>query len=151
MKIRTVIVEVLIYVLVLNFFYEGIYKIAHWHDYALWLHYAPLMKPFWVPLTYLIPIGEIALSLTLLAPSYRINALYWTITLLIIYILWLACALLFTSQLFWPYYAPWKNTSWLQKGLISIGFSWVAFIAIVLQNSRIYNIVKTLLLRLKNQ
>jgi hypothetical protein len=121
--------------LILNFFYEGIYKISYWQSFSLWLHHAPLLKQVWIPLTYLIPIGEIFLSLALLAPSYRVKALYFAIAILIIFILWIISAYLFTSRLFWPYHAMWKKPTWMQKMLISLGLCWLAYIAVLLSKN----------------
>jgi hypothetical protein len=134
MKTRKVFLELIVLVLVLNFFYEGIYKIAHWNEYSTWLHRAPLIRPFWVPLTYMIPIGEIALAGTLLVTSYRIKALYWIIILLIVYILWMGSIHVFSGQLFWPYHSLWKNPNWSEKVFISLGLSWISMIALVLSS-----------------
>lgn len=150
MKIRKGITEIIVLILVLNFFYEGVYKIAYWSNYSHWLHLAPILRPFWVPLTYAIPLGEVMLSLALLIPSYRTGALYWTIVLQLAFVIWIACLLLLTSYLFWPYHAFWKNPSWIQKALISVGLSWLALTAIILSSDRSYLMIKTILGKLRN-
>jgi uncharacterized membrane protein YphA (DoxX/SURF4 family) len=132
MKTRQIIVEIICLILVLNFFYEGIHKIAYWSSYSVWLHYAPLLKPVWVPLTYVIPISEIILSIALLFPKYRISALNWSIFMLMVFVLWVISSYLFTHRIFWPYHALWKKPTWMQKILISIGLCWMSLIAFLL-------------------
>lgn len=136
MKSRKFFLELIVLILVLYFFYEGIYKIAYWSNYSVWLHHAPLIKPFWVPLTYLIPIGEITLAGALLAPRFRINTLYWIIALLIPYILWLGAIHVFSAQLFWPYHSLFKSPTWKEKVLTALGLAWISLIALILSSEQ---------------
>jgi hypothetical protein len=124
-------VEAICLILILYFFYEGIYKIAYFGNYAFWLHHAPLLKPVAGILQYLIPIGELVLSLSLIAPSYRGVALGITFIVLIIFLSWIMSVYLFTNRLFWPYHALWHKPTWMQKMLISTGLLWLSFIAII--------------------
>jgi methylamine utilization protein MauE len=130
--VRKVIVEVICLLLVLNFFYEGIYKIAYFENYAFWLRHMPFLKPVAMGLNYLIPIGEIVLSFMLLVSRYRIGALYATVLISVIFILYLMSSFLFSHLLFWPYHALWEKPTWMQKMLISLGWAWLALAAIIL-------------------
>ncbi|MES1223972.1 MAG: MauE/DoxX family redox-associated membrane protein [Bacteroidota bacterium] len=132
MKTRKVIVEIICLILLLNFFYEGIYKIANWGDFAFWIKHAPLLRPIWQLVTYVIPIGEIVLALSFFVPKYKVKALYISIVLLVVFVLWIIGAHLFTNRIFWPYHALWEKPSWLQKMLVSLGLCWFAFTAILL-------------------
>ena len=134
MKTRKIIVEVICLVLMLNFFYEGIYKIGYWSNYAFWVKHAPLLEPVWQILTYAIPIGEIALALAFMVSKFRIRALYISIGVLFVFVLWIMSSYLFTSRVFWPYHALWEKPTWMQKMLISLGICWMALIVIVLSS-----------------
>jgi len=116
-------------------FYEGIYKVAHWSNYAFWVKHAPLLKPVWQVLTYVIPLGEIILSVMLLFFKYRKVALYGTIGALMISVFWIISVYLFTNRLFWPYHALWNKSTWVQKMSISLALSWLSFVGIILLNS----------------
>ena|SRR5258708_6085636 len=137
MKTRKIIVEIICLILLLNFFYEGIYKIAYWQNYAFWIKHAPLLKPVWQILTYTIPIGEIALALSFLVPKFRLKALYISIGALGVYVLWVMSGYLFTNRIFFPCHALWEKPTWMQKMLISLGFCWLALTAILLVNSKL--------------
>ena len=70
MKAKKIAVEVICLILLMYFFYDGIYKVAYWSNYAFWMKHAPLLKPVWQVLTYVIPVGEIVLALAFLKPSF---------------------------------------------------------------------------------
>jgi hypothetical protein len=132
MKTRKMFVEVICFILLINFFYEGIYKIAYIHDYEVWLANVSLLKNYQNIFAYFLPIGEILLALCLLIPNLKIRALYAIIVVSILFVLWILSVFLFKPQTFWPFHALWVRPSWMQKMLISLSFSWLSFIAIVL-------------------
>ena len=137
MKTRKIIVEVICFVLLMNWFYEGVYKVAYWGKFSSYIKHAPLVKPVWQVLAYGIPVGEIALALMFLFPRQRVRALYITIGALMVFVLWIMSVYLFTEYLFWPYHALWAKPTWLQKMLISLGVCWVTFAAIILPNQKV--------------
>lgn len=132
MKTHKIIPELICLILILNFFYDGVYKLAYLSNYAFWLLHAPLLKPLAGVLKWLVPIMEIGLSVALLVPSYRITALYILIGVLLIFVLWVMSACLFTNRIFWPYHALWHKPTWMQMMLTSIGLCWISLIAIFL-------------------
>jgi hypothetical protein len=136
MKAKKFIVEIICLVLIVNFFYEGLYKLIHIDNYGFWVTHTPFLKSMGKPLTYVIPVGEIVLSLLFLVPSCRIFALYSTLAGLILFVLWIMGMCLFTHFLFWPYHALWAKPNWVQKMLISIGLCWLSFTAIILSTAR---------------
>ena len=135
MKTRKIIIEVICFVLLMNFFYEGIYKVAYWQQFGAYLKHAPLTRYAWQPLTYGIPIGEIVLALSFFKTSFRMRALYISIISFLLFVFWVMCSFLFTNTLFWPFHALWAKPTWIQKMLIALGLCWMAFAAIVLLKS----------------
>jgi len=136
MKTRKVVVEVICFVLMMFWFYEGIYKVAYWSNYEFWLKRAPLLRPIWQILAYVVPAGEIALAFMIIVSKYRKIALYCSIGGNIVFVLWVMSLYLFTHRLFWPYHALWNKPTWMQKMLVSLGLCWSSFTAILLLNSK---------------
>lgn len=130
MKTRKIIVEVICFILMIYFFYEGIYKVAYWHNFGIWMYYAPLLKPVSGVLKYSIPIGEIVLAISFFLSRFRIGALYISIGVLLLYVFWIMVVSLFTHFLFWPFHALWEKPNWVQMMLIALGLCWMAFIAL---------------------
>jgi hypothetical protein len=137
MKTKKLIVEIICLLLLLNFFYEGIYKLFYIQKYGFWLHHATFLKPISRFFTYTIPIGEIILSILFLVPSCRVFALYSSLGLLISFILYIASTFLFSHSIFfWPYHAFWDHPTWMQKMISSLILSWLAFAAIILSGTK---------------
>jgi hypothetical protein len=138
MKTRQLVIDTLLFILILDLFYEGIYKVANWIEYAKWLHHSPITKSFWVILTYFIPIGQLALSLSLLIPRYRVPSLYITMIGQLAYLSWIAFTHISSHSVFWPYHELWKNPTWVQKAMMSLAFTWIAFLINVLSDNSQY-------------
>jgi hypothetical protein len=149
MKAKKVIAEIICLILALNFFYEGVYKLVYLHNYGFWLYHAPLLKPIALILTYIIPVGEIVLSWLFVLPRYRTVALYSAIAASVLFILYIMSGYLFTNRVFWPYHALWNKPSWMQKMIVALGISWLAFIGILLSGGE-FSIRKYLSTSLRN-
>jgi hypothetical protein len=133
MKTRKIIVEIICFTLMMNFFYDGIYKMAYWQNFGVWMYYAPLLDSVSGVLKYSIPIGEIILAVSFFLPRFRKWALYASIGALLIFVFWIMTVSLFTHRLFWPFQALWAKPNWIEKMLFSLAFCWLSFVALILQ------------------
>ncbi|MDO6430715.1 hypothetical protein Q4E93_08955 [Flavitalea sp. BT771] len=133
MKTRKIIVEIVCFILMMNFFYDGIYKVAYWQNFGVWMYYAPLLDPVSGVLKYSIPIGEIILAISFFLPRFRKWALYVSIGTLLIFVFWIMTVSLFTHRLFWPFHALWAKPNWVEKMLFALAFCWLSFVALILQ------------------
>jgi hypothetical protein len=137
MSAKKIAVEIICWLLVFNFFYEGVYKVAYLHNYGLWLHHAPFLGSVANFLLYGIPVGEIALPFLLLMPAYRKPTLYFILAVQIFFVLYIMSGFLFSHLLFWPFHAPWNRPTWMQKMTLAIVFSWAALAAIFLSGDNL--------------
>ena len=114
-------VELAYFILVFYFFFEGISKMIAWSIFSAWLHNAPLLGTFYVPLTYIIPLTEVILSMCIIVPAARAKALLFTIVSFIGFILWVILFRTFIHTFFfYPYFDFWKNPTWMEKVLVSL-------------------------------
>ncbi len=127
---KTWLYDCIYFVLILNFFYEGIQKLAYLEVYSFWVSHAPVIKKIAAVLQYAVPFVEIAISALLPMPRYRSIALVAIIVVEIVFILWVMSVYLFTGYLFWPYHALWDNPTWMQKMLYGLMLAWLAFAAL---------------------
>ena len=134
MKTRQHIAEILLFIVVLDLFFEGIWKITFRSSFSAWLHNAPFIKPFSTPLTYAIPIVEIATALCLLVSKFRIAALNIIILLEFSYIIWIALFHAFSYRLCWPYQEWWEKPFWIREAAIALTVAWLALICRWLYN-----------------
>lgn len=124
--------EFICFLLMLNFFYEGIYKIAHFGHWTFWITSEPFLRSGGFVLKYLIPTFEILIAFSLLTDKKRSIGLYSIIIAEILSIMWIMSVYIFTNYLFWPYHALWEDPSWMQKMIFGLILSWLALVAIVL-------------------
>ena len=132
MKTRKVIIELICLLLMMNFFFEGIYKIANWARYMHWMKRIPLLEGIWQFIAYGLPLVEFALALLFMKPSQRIKALYLSMVAFTIFVLWVMSAALFSHRIFGPLQHFWPKENWVDKMLIALGLGWMAFGAIIL-------------------
>lgn len=131
MKAKSVLIEGICFLLAINFFYEGVYKLAHLDSYAYWIGCVPYLKPFKVPISYIVPLGEITLSLLLLFWKKRITSLYVSICAFVVFMLYFTLIFQFRNLLLFPYHALWTKPSWIQVMLMTLFLTWLAFMAII--------------------
>jgi len=133
MKTKKIVVEVICFVLLMFWFYEGIYKVAYFHQFGLYIMHAPVVERVGFVLKYVIPLGEMGMAVLFFFVRYRRLALYSSIVVLIVFVLWIISFRYFTNKFIWPYYVLWRYPPpWMQKLLISIGLCWISFLAILL-------------------
>lgn len=135
MKTKKTIVEIICFLLMLHFFYEGIYKITYLSHYSFYITHAPLLSPVGKVLTYIVPIGEIILSVMIMLPRFRKAASYMVIVVQFAFVVWVMSVYLFTHYLFWPYHALWNEPTWMQKMIFALALSWLAFTVIILSGN----------------
>jgi uncharacterized membrane protein YphA (DoxX/SURF4 family) len=133
---KTWLYDLICFVLVLNYFYEGVQKLAYLDVYGFWITHAPVIRKFGSILKYAIPISEIVIAVLLLMPKFRKAAFIASIFMQIGFILWVMSVYLFTGYLFWPYHALWDNPTWMQKMVYGLMLAWMALTGILLSRSK---------------
>lgn len=122
--------------LMLNFFYDGIYRIAYFKYWESWITHEPIIKYAGPILKYAIPIIDLGLAFAILRPPYRQYALYLIIISQWLFIFWVMSVYLLTGFLFWPFHAFWSGQpTWMQKMSFSLLLSWLSFITIIIRKN----------------
>ncbi|HEY8896479.1 MAG TPA: hypothetical protein VIM79_16750 [Niastella sp.] len=129
---RKIWIEIVCFLLMINFFYEGIYKLAHFQQYSIWLTREPLIWSAGKILKFIIPLVEIALSILVTIKSKRLFALRTIIIIEVLLLMWVMSVYLFTRYLFWPYHAFWGKTTWMQNMCFALCLIWATFFTITL-------------------
>jgi hypothetical protein len=139
MNFRKILVDLICLGLALDLFYEGISKVIYWYPYSVWLHHAPLLSPMAPVLSFLLPVFELGLALLLFLPAYRSRALYIMIAAYILFLAWVMGVYFFINpKFFYPYQTLIPNRTWQPKIFLTLGLTWVAFIAIIFSNETLH-------------
>jgi hypothetical protein len=134
MPVKKWLYECICFVLILNFFYEGIQKLAYLDVYSFWVNHAPIIRKFGAVLQYAVPFVEIAIAVLLIIPRYRSIALVTIITVETGFILWVMSVYLFTGYRHWPYHALWERPTMMGKMSFGLLLSWLSFVTLMLSN-----------------
>lgn len=132
MKTKNVIIEVICFLLLVNFFYQGIYIFAYFKNYSIWLHGAPYLKSVSLYFIYVIPSLEIVLAILLWINGFRLVGLIATLVSFTLFIGYIMAACLFSPLLFWPFHAYWAHAHWIGILIFTVSLAWLNFIAILL-------------------
>jgi uncharacterized membrane protein YphA (DoxX/SURF4 family) len=125
-------IEIVCFLLMIYFFYEGIYKIVHLSGYGNWLFDKPYLGAISGFLKFAIPIFEIALSVLLLTPFKKRMVLYFVLLSQIIFVIWILNIFPFKRLIFNPYHSYWIRPRWFDKIIFTLCVSWVSLIGIYL-------------------
>ena len=141
---KTNMIEAIAFLLCLSFFYEGMYKMANWSQYAVWLHHAPFIRVMWIPLTYVIPVFEIGLAISLLTAKYRTRSMYLVIMGCGVFVCWSMASIIFSGKIIFPFHNVFIHAStWREKILLALLQGWLAFIALLLAKAKVSSFNKT--------
>lgn len=134
--------DFIILLLILNFFYEGIQKLAYLEVYGFWITHAPIIRRLGLILKYAVPLSEISIAVLLMIPRYREIGFIAIVVMEIGFILWVISVYLFTGYLFWPYHALWDDPTWMQKMVYALMLAWLALGGLVLSRKAIQSILR---------
>lgn len=98
----------------LLFLYTAISKLMHYTEFRLAVAESPMLKPFAGIISWLLPVTEIIVAVLLFFPATRINGLYGSFFLIIIFTVYLSFMLLFTHDLPCNCGGAIKNLTWPQ-------------------------------------
>ncbi len=121
----------------LNFYYEGVQKLASLEQYADWLRRTPVLKMYASVLLVIVPFGQILLAIAILWQRVRITSLYLILSSALILIAWVMYVYLCTGFLFWPYHAWWGDSTWMQKIIYHLIIAWISLI-IIISNQKVF-------------
>lgn len=129
---KNLIVEVICFLLMLYFFYEGIFKVIHIIGFEKWLSNKPYVKSLSPILAYTIPVVEIVVSIFMMLPRFRKTALYFFIATQLLFIIWIWNMYPFKDLIFSPYHSYLIRPKWFDKMISALLLCWMAVIALYL-------------------
>lgn len=123
--------DILCFLLMLCFFYEGSFLIMRRELFDLWLKYLPLMSKVHQPISFLLPVAEMLIALLIIIPRTRHRGLWLALTGCLAVLMYLVTALLFSNKFFLVFHPYWKFMKWFHKMLLLLGVLWTVFLLLV--------------------
>lgn len=94
---RKILVELISSLLILLFVYAAVSKLIAFHEFRVTMGQSPLLTPFAGWLVWLVPMGELVVSLFLAFPAFRLLGLFLSFGLLILFTGYIVAILLFAD------------------------------------------------------
>ena len=132
MKRFVVLIDIISAAFLLLFLYTAISKLMHYAEFRLAMAESPMLKPFAGVIAWLLPVTEIVAAVLLFFPVTRINGLYASFFLLIIFTVYLSFMILFTHDLPCNCGGAIKNLTWPQHICFNLFFLALAATGILL-------------------
>lgn len=133
MKVKELIIEIISIIIALYIFFEGIYKIAFFQEYRVWITYAPYLDTLYhvyKVLVYIVPALQLVLSILILLRIARTWALRLVVFMNLIFLIYIIIICFYTSAIYWPFLKYWQSTSWMEKSIFLLIQCWLAFVAL---------------------
>lgn len=132
---KAVALDIICSALLLLFLYTALSKLAGYSSFAAVLRKSPLLEGAAPVIAWLLPIGEIGLSLLLFFPRTRLAGLYVSLVTLIVFTTYLSYMIAVATQLPCSCGGVLKNLTWRQHLVFNSACIGLSFLGILLHYS----------------
>ena len=129
-KRQQLLSDIIAALLLLLFLYTAVSKLQDHERFVSVLHKSPLLAAVREPVSWLVPLAEIVISVSLFVPAWRIYGFGLSFLLMALFTLYIGYMLLFTPQLPCACGGVIRNMSWGQHLIFNIFFtalSWLGW------------------------
>lgn len=138
-KLSAIIIETISALLIFLFVYTVISKLIHHNQSLYTLGRSPLVKSFKTLIAWIIPIGELCISLLLLIPKWRLLGLLASFFLMSIFSIYIGYMLIFVPNLPCSCGGIIQQLTWKEHLLFNIGITIFALTGFLLyKRSKIF-------------
>ncbi|MCG2613131.1 hypothetical protein LZZ85_02530 [Terrimonas sp. NA20] len=137
MKTRSVIIEILAALLLLLFLYTAVSKINEHERFVMVLAKSPLLKQVALPVSWAVPVIEIAVSVLLFNPAWRLSGFRLSFALMLLFTLYIGYMILFTPHLPCSCGGVIRKMSWVQHLFFNVFFMAISWWGIRLEKKKL--------------
>jgi uncharacterized membrane protein YphA (DoxX/SURF4 family) len=131
---KGIIVDVISILLILLFGYAATSKLITYNQFVWQIAKSPILKEISPYLALVVPIIEFTVCIMLVIPKWRLKGLYGSITLMIIFTLYIAFILTFSKHVPCNCGGVLQNLRWKNHLIFNICFLGLSFSGIFLEN-----------------
>lgn len=132
-KMSKIIVELICVLFVFLFVYTAVSKFIDYQDFKAVIGQSPLVTNFAGSLSIAVPLLEIAISLFLIVPRWRLIGLYASFALMVIFTTYIVILVSFSEDIPCSCGGVISRMSWQEHIVFNIFFVLLAFVGMILQ------------------
>ncbi|WP_141675536.1 MauE/DoxX family redox-associated membrane protein [Formosa haliotis] len=133
-KHRNFIIEIISNLLVVLFLYAAISKLINFEHFSWQLSQSPYISPLSSLLSWLIPVVEILIAITLISKKYRTLGLYSSLIILTAFTLYIFSVLKFSDNIPCSCGGVLSNLSWKNHLIFNLAFILFTIFGILFQS-----------------
>jgi len=137
MKKQYILLEIIAALLLLLFLYTAISKLGEHQRFMAVLQKSPLLSPISEPVSWLVPLSELVVALSLFVPAWRLYGLRMAFVLMALFTLYIGYMLLFTPHLPCSCGGVLRQMSWSQHLLFNLFFTALAWLGLRLEKKKL--------------
>ena len=135
-RFRTILIETFCLLYVLLFIYAAVSKIIDFENFQIQLGQSPLLSAFAGIISWLIPVLEIIISLTLFIPRLRTVGLYAALSLMVMFTVYIFIILNFSSFVPCSCGGVLEKMGWTEHLIFNICFIILALVALTIEKKQ---------------
>lgn len=132
---KETIAEIISFLFIILFLYTGISKLMDYTLFKEQISTSPILQPVAASLAWLLPLTELAVCLALFIPKYRLQGLYSSLVLMVLFTVYILFILSFNNKLPCSCGGVIELLSWKAHILFNVVFIALAIIGILQKKS----------------
>lgn len=136
-KTQFIITEIISALLLILFLYTAASKLADHERFVMVLKKSPLLQEVAGPVSWLVPLSELVVSLSLFVPAWRLYGFRLAFGLLAIFTLYIGYMILFTPHLPCSCGGVIRKMSWSQHLIFNVFFTALSWSGIRLEKKKL--------------
>ncbi|WP_448635231.1 MauE/DoxX family redox-associated membrane protein [Pedobacter panaciterrae] len=139
---RNILIEIIASLFILLFVYAALSKLQDFEKFQVELGKSPILNTFSRPISVLIPVLEIIISVMLVIKRFQYFALYLSFSLMVAFSVYIVSILKFSSYIPCSCGGILENMTWTQHLIFNMGFVLLGATAILIYPSRMKNLLQ---------
>ncbi|PZR29625.1 MAG: hypothetical protein DI535_02635 [Citrobacter freundii] len=136
-KTQSIVTEIISALLLILFLYTAVSKLIDHERFEMVLKKSPLLQEVAEPVSWLVPLSELVVSLSLFVPAWRLYGFRLAFGLMSIFTLYIGYMILFTPHLPCSCGGVIRKMSWSQHLIFNIFFTGLAWSGMRLEKKKL--------------
>lgn len=139
---QSILIDIIASLFILLFVYAALSKLQDFEKFNIELSKSPMLNAYSGPVSILIPIVEIVISILLAIKRFQYIALYLSFSLMVMFSAYIICILKFSSYVPCSCGGILQNMNWTQHLFFNVVFVIMGIIGVLIYPNRMKNLLQ---------